>query len=95
MPGQVRADEPDFDLAWTVDGCVWVAEVKSLTLANEERQLRLGLGQVIRYRDLLSRRRNDVRAVLAVEWQPSDSTWLRVCQSVGVKLTWSSFDGLF
>lgn len=40
--------EPNFDLALVVNGIAWVAEVKSLTEANEEKQLRLGLGQVLR-----------------------------------------------
>lgn len=36
--------EPDYDLAWEVGNIVYVAEVKSVTNRNEERQLRLGLG---------------------------------------------------
>lgn len=40
--------EPNFDLAWEAKGTVFVAEVKSVTDANEEEQLRLGLGQVLR-----------------------------------------------
>jgi hypothetical protein len=44
-----------FDLAWQIGRTLFVAQVKSLTLRNEEKQLRLGLGQVLRYADLLSR----------------------------------------
>ena len=49
---------PNFDLAWEHDGEVWVAEVKSCTTRNQENQLRLGLGQILRYRSVLSRRLN-------------------------------------
>jgi hypothetical protein len=48
MPG-----EPVFDLAWEDDGTVCVAEVKSLNGSNDEKQLRLALGQVLRYGHLL------------------------------------------
>jgi len=37
-------DEPDFDLAWSRRGHLYVAEVKSLTHVNEPAQLRFGLG---------------------------------------------------
>ena len=47
--------DPNYDLAWRDAGTVYVAEVKSRTDQNEERQLRLGLGQVLRYRDILAR----------------------------------------
>jgi hypothetical protein len=43
------ASTPAFDIAWWQGAVFVVAEVKSLTIANEERQLRLGLGQVLRY----------------------------------------------
>jgi hypothetical protein len=51
-----RPDEPQYDLAWLAGDTLYVAEVKSLTAANEERQLRLGLGQVLRYTHLLAGR---------------------------------------
>lgn len=43
-----------WDALWVTDDEIWVAEVKSLTDKNEERQLRLGLGQLLRYRQRLS-----------------------------------------
>lgn len=55
---------------------VWVTEVKSLTEQNEEQQLRLGLGQVLRYRDVLRSQFDDVTAVLAVERAPETVMWL-------------------
>ncbi len=77
-----------FDLAWREGDVLWVAEVKSLTTANEERQLRLGLGQVLRYRQLLSGQAREVRAMLYIERRPRDDAWIEVCESVGVVLRW-------
>ena len=79
--------EPNFDLAWTIDAETWVAEVKSLTDANEEKQLRLGLGQVLRYRHLLQAR-GKVRAVLVTEREPTDRSWHALCAEHGVVLAW-------
>lgn len=71
-----------------------MAEVKSLTRRNEEQQLRLGLGQVPRYRNLLSTPKQQVRAVLALERQPSDSRWMTLCDDHDVRLVWPpAFDG--
>ena len=50
-------------------------EVKSNTPKNEERQLRLGLGQVIRYRQLLAREERSVKAMIATEREPTDPSW--------------------
>ena len=84
----------DFDLSWD-DGIVLnVVEVKSITAANEARQLRLGLGQVLHYTMLLAGGR-PVRAILAIERAPTDRRWVRLCQEHGVSLVWpGEFDGL-
>lgn len=66
-PRSPGSDDPSFDLAWDEGDVVWVAEVKSMTHSNEEKQLRLGLGQVLRNRHLLSGRYEQVRAMLALE----------------------------
>ena len=87
QPRSPASDEPNFDLAWIQGNSYWVAEVKSLTEANEEKQLRLGLGQLLRYRQLLHAR-GQVRAVLAVEHQPSDNSWQALCQELDIILTW-------
>jgi hypothetical protein len=90
-----RADEPQFDLAWISDEVLYVAEVKSLTASNEERQLGLGLGQVLRYAHLLPATGREVRPVLAVERRPSDASWSGLCDHLGVRLVWQPFfDGL-
>lgn len=88
--------DPDFDLAWEVPGGCVVVEVKSLTGTNQDRQLRLGLGQVLDYRHQLLASRRYVTAVLAVESEPSDNRWIEVCAENGVTLTWPArFGELF
>lgn len=80
--------DPPFDLAWRVNELLFVAEIKSLTKANEERQLRLGVGQVLRYAHLLSSGSGNVRPVLISEHEPSDPTWQSFCESIDVHLAW-------
>jgi hypothetical protein len=79
--------EPNFDLAWEAEGTVFVAEVKSITDDNEEQQLRLGLGQVLRYRQRLGGLGyQPVVAVLVPERAPRDSSWRDLCRDLGVVL---------
>jgi hypothetical protein len=88
-PRSCRPDEPNFDLAWDSGGVVYVAEVKSITASNEDKQLRLGLGQVLYYRHELRRRGHDsVVAVLAVERAPRDTGWIDLCAELGVRMVW-------
>lgn len=85
----------EFDLAWLDGATLYVAEVKSVTDANETRQLRLGLGQVLHYQALLRATVPDVRAVLAVERPPTDLNWVALCAAHGVALVWPGiFDDL-
>lgn len=94
-PREAKAGEPLFDLAWLDGEVTFVAEVKSLTTVNEERQLRLGLGQVLRYRHLMEASGRECVAVLAVEREPADSNWLSLCHSLDVRLAWpGAFDTL-
>jgi hypothetical protein len=87
--------EPQFDIAWLDGQSLFVAEVKSLTKRNEEQQLRLGLGQVLRYRNLLADGHSKVVAVLAIERAPSDERWLTLCRELGVRLVRPpSFEGV-
>jgi hypothetical protein len=80
---------PQFDLAWKqASGVLAVAEIKSLTDENEERQLRLGLGQVLRYRHLMLQVYEDVSAWLVVERQPISTGWIDLCDSLDVRLAW-------
>lgn len=95
-PHSPRPVDPNFDLAWESDGTVFVAEVKSTTPQNEERQLRLGLGQVLRYRNLIAGSGDTVTAVLAAERVPADPSWQALCEDLGVVLVSPPrFDPLF
>jgi hypothetical protein len=86
-PRSPTADEPDFDIAWSVKGRPFVAEVKSITIGNEEKQLRLGLGQVLRYSHQLGSA-PAVVPVLVAERRPRDPTWDQLCERLGVILAW-------
>ena len=86
-PRSPRPDEPNFDIAWSFQSITWVAEVKSLSNENEEKQLRLGLGQLLRYRQLLGKR-HKVRAMLLAERCPTDPAWRVLCSELGIILTW-------
>ena len=84
------ASEPNFDIGWREpDGRLVVVEVKSINDRNAEKQLRLGLGQVLRYRNLLAAIEADVVAVLALSAQPRDPRWVELCDELGVGLIWS------
>jgi hypothetical protein len=88
VPRSSNPGEPPFDLGWETNGMLFVAEVKSLTRRNEEKQLRLGLGQVLRYAHQLEAKGKPVRAVLSVEHEPSDGSWLELCGRLGVIVVW-------
>lgn len=80
--------ECNYDLAWdSQDGTHGVAEIKSLTLANEISQVRLGLGQILDYGYRLRKRGFDPRLHLVLETFPAGYThWSGLCQSQGVSL---------
>ena len=57
--------------------------------------MRLGLGQVLRYRQMLQRTHDIVKAVLVLEAQPLDLSWRELCASLDVVLCWApDFGGL-
>ncbi|QNI35874.1 hypothetical protein [Edaphobacter albus] len=86
VPRSPSADEPNFDIAWQATERHYVAEVKSLTNQNEEKQMRLGLGQVLRYAHTM--RELKACPVLIVERKPRDGSWIELCSSLGVLLVW-------
>lgn len=96
-PRSPAPHDPQFDVAWQVGDSAFVAEVKSLTEENEDRQLRLGLGQVLCYAFLLDwPGTDDVQAVLAAERPPTNEYWGELCKEHGVILTWPGvFEDLF
>lgn len=87
-PMSPKPGEPNYDLAWTWGGRTWVAEVKSLTSANEERQLRLAIGQVLRFAHVLAQGGRPVSRMVMVERPPSDETWMDLCSDLGIVLLW-------
>lgn len=88
MPLGPTVGEPAFDLAWQREDTYFVAEIKSVTDSNEEKQLRLGLGQVLRYRHQMSGEGRTVVPVLVTEREPYDKSWGPTCSAVGVRLVW-------
>jgi hypothetical protein len=80
-------DDPVFDLLLEIDsegGPAVVVEAKSTVASNEEKQLRLALGQVLRYRQLLRRSGRNVIGMIAVERRPADERWIALCDEAGV-----------
>jgi len=89
LPLSPKQGEPEFDIAWKAAEALFVCEVKSLLPENEERQLRLAIGQVIRYRQKLSSMGHEpVVAVVATERPPQDSSWNELCDDEGILLIW-------
>lgn len=89
----LRALDPvgqvEFDLAWLErDGSLSLCEVKS-TSGHEDKQIRLGLGQVLHYaarlRDEWPR---EINHVLFVETGPSDPVWVPLAAQHGVVIAW-------
>jgi hypothetical protein len=87
-PRSPNADEPEFDIGWMVGDVVWVGEVKSLTAANEERQLRAALSQLLRYRQALSALGYEIRTVVVAEHEPVDPTWAELLSEQNIQLVW-------
>jgi hypothetical protein len=83
VPLRAALREPAYDLAFVDGERLVVVEVKSLTEANEERQLRLGLGQVLRWRQLLAGDgHDDVLPVLACSRPPTDPSWITATEQL-------------
>lgn len=53
---------------------------------NQEKQLRLAVGQVLRYAYLLSAGSRPVRSFIAVELEPRDQSWLEFTAELGITL---------
>jgi hypothetical protein len=81
-PGQTDAK---FDLAFEDNnGALVVAEIKSCTEANLEGQLRLGVGQLLRYAHQLRQKHVHVRPVLVTQLEPPED-WKSLLSDLGVE----------
>lgn len=78
--------DAQFDVGWQDDaGRLHIVEVKTLTADNEDRQLRLGLGQILDYAKVIG----EVAAALAVSAEPSRADhWRSLGDDHGVLLVW-------
>ncbi|WP_328660576.1 hypothetical protein [Streptomyces sp. NBC_00334] len=82
---------PAFDAGWSHRGDLFIAEVKSLTGAREDQQIRLGIGQILDYAYQLRTAHPDRRLhpVLVLEKRPMDPRWSSLARSAGIRLTWA------
>ena len=87
-PRSPRPDEPDYDLMWVLDGEMYVVEVKSIRAENEERQMRLAVGQVLRYRQAMDLGWGHIHHVIATSTPPKDDSWGDLLASLGIQLIW-------
>jgi tetratricopeptide (TPR) repeat protein len=85
-PWSPSAGAPTFDIAVSADdGRVFLVEVKSATPENLELQLRIGLGQVLRYAHQLRSHAQVVIPAIAIELRP-DQSWEELLTELGVGL---------
>ena len=89
-PRSPKPSEPQFDLAWETDTELFVVEAKSLTIENEEDQLRAALGQIKRYSWHLRQEYTNkaIREVILVENQPLQENWLKTLLDNAIELVW-------
>jgi hypothetical protein len=81
------SSDPDFDFACRGrDGRLVVVEVKSAKPSNLENQLRIGLGQLLRYGEAMAEKEDVAALVLAVELEPADPVWDRLLSRLGILL---------
>lgn len=85
------AGAPAFDAGWSLGEDIFVAEVKSLTGAREDQQIRLGIGQILDYAHQLRSTCPSVaiRPVLVLEKRPSAARWTALADNIGLRLTWA------
>lgn len=82
------------DLIAERDGRWVVIEVKTLDQNNStlaRQQLRLGLGQVLDYRERLRQGNPNTEAVIVVSAAPRDPFWTPIADTCGVGLVWVPF----
>ena len=85
-PESPKNNRINFDISWWKADTYFIGEIKSITNENEEKQLRLGLGQILRYISLVDRKVFPrVVAVLIVE-KLDDLSWYQTCSNNNVTL---------
>ncbi|EGD43998.1 hypothetical protein NBCG_01586 [Nocardioidaceae bacterium Broad-1] len=97
-----RIDSPQVDAAWIDNrepSTLHIAEVKSLTDTNQTQQLRLGVGQLLDYRQQLIRNPvagiAKVKAHLITQIRPDDERWQELAQDIDLDLAWApDFSGI-
>jgi hypothetical protein len=82
-----NANEDEYDIGWKINDVTWIGEVKSITDANEETQLRAALAQLLRYRQSIAQMGYNVRTVVIAEREPSDLTWSELLSDNQICLT--------
>ncbi|MFD9950230.1 hypothetical protein ACFWYW_56070 [Nonomuraea sp. NPDC059023] len=81
--------ESQYDLGWVAGTRdLYIAEVKSLTDANEVQQMRLAIGQVLHYTTGLATSAGRVHPVIACEREPADGDLVRACRDHGIAIVW-------
>lgn len=80
--------EPEYDLAWVAGDVKFVCEVKSITETNEEIQMRLAVGQILRYCQPLNASGLTTQPVIAVERELRDETWPELVALEDIVLIW-------
>lgn len=86
-PLSPRESPPFFDVGFRVGSTFVVAEIKSATTSNLEFQMRIGLGQVLRYAHSLLVRHQLVKTAIVVELEP-DEGWKSLLYDLGIHLVW-------
>ena len=87
-PRQPKSTEPQYDIGWEYNKKIFLCEVKSLTDQNEEKQLRFGLGQLLRYSYKLELTGANVVGLLMVERKPQDEEWIGLCKKLNILVLW-------
>jgi hypothetical protein len=80
--------DPGFDVGWWLNEVFHVAEVKSITAANETTQMRLAVGQVLDFAYQARQLGGSVVPVVVAEKQPNER-WLTICKEHGIRLAWA------
>ena len=87
-PYQPNPNGPQYDIGWEYNKTIFLCEVKSLTNQNEEKQLRFGLGQILRYVHTLELTGANVVGLLMVERKPKDAEWIDLCRKLNILVLW-------